>query len=183
MTHLLQTVILSSSAEDTCFSGFSEHPALTFHLPAHKSVRAHSRKRVEPLTREGASTAASPSEPSYLLFLPCDRHPQLLHGRPDPSLSKHGTHPESCSVVAAYYLGTLPRPLQRDTICTIVVAFDTNPSSAVLCVRVCGVCRWCVQASDFLCGVPRLNKVDWIEEDRIEFPVFSLTNKVWMTCF
>lgn len=116
--------------------GSSEHPALTFNLPDHKSVTAPSRKRVEPLTREGASTAALPSEPSYLPFLPCDRDPQLLHGRPHPSLSKHGTHPKPGSVVAAYYLGTLPRPPQRDTVCTIVVAFDTNPSSAVLCVCV-----------------------------------------------
>ena len=99
-----------------------------------------SRKRVEPLTREGASTAASPSEPSYPPVLPCDRDPQLLHGRPHPSLSKHGTRPKPCSVVAAYYLGTLPRPPQRDTVCTIVVAFDTNPSSAVLCV--CLRARW-----------------------------------------
>lgn len=128
------------SIADTCkyvhaqVSGSSEHPALTFHLPGHKFVRAPSWKRVKPLTREGASTAASPTEPSYLPFLPCDRDPQLLPGRPHPSLSKHGTHPKPCSVVAAHYLGTLPRPPQRDTVCTIVVAFDTNPSSAVLCV-------------------------------------------------
>lgn len=89
----------------------------TFHLPRHKSVRAPGRKRAEPLTREGASFAASPSELSYLPFLPCDRDPQLLRGRPHPSLSKHGNRPDRCAVVAAYYLGSLPRPPQRDTIC------------------------------------------------------------------
>lgn len=131
---------------DTCRlcprpSSRPEHPALTCHIPAHKSVP-------EPPSQEGASTAASPGEPSYLPCLPCDRRPQLLHGRPHPSLSKHGTHPKYCSVVAAYYLGSLPRPLQKDTIGAIVIAFDTRPSSALLCV-----CISCVQASEFLCGV------------------------------
>lgn len=153
----------------------SEHPALTFHLLGHKSVRAPSRKRVEPLTREGASIAASPSEPSYLPFLPCDRDPQLLHGRPHPSLSKHGTHPKSCSVVAAYYPGSLPRPPQRDTICTIVVAFDTNPSSAVLwvCVRMLDVCVPGVYKifPPFLWFSPYVefwSEIKWIEFNRTE---------------
>lgn len=144
---------------DTCRlcprpSSRPEHPALTCHIPAHKSVP-------EPPSQEGASTAASPGEPSYLPCLPCDRRPQLLHGRPHPSLSKHGTHPKYCSVVAAYYLGSLPRPLQKDTICAIVIAFDTRPSSALLCVCVHAgcVCICCVQASEFLCGVQVWNKV------------------------
>lgn len=43
------------------------------------------------------------------------------------------------SLVAASYLGTLPRPPQRDAACTIVVAFDTNHSWALLFVCTCWV--------------------------------------------
>ncbi len=115
----------------------------TFHLPGHKSVQAPAGSGQNLFTREGASTAASPSEPSYLPFLPCDRDPQLLHGRPHPSLSKHGTHPKCCAVVAAYYLGSLPRPQQRDTIC--------------ICVWIC-VCKHQIFYVEF-----------WSKEERIEF--------------
>lgn len=118
------------STEDTC----------TCHNPGFKSVQVSSSKWAEPPSQEGASTTVSPTEPFYLPCLSCDRHPQLLHGCPHPSLSKHGIHPKYGSVVAAYYLGLLPKPLQKDAIRATVKAFDKKPFSSLSCVCTCWMC-------------------------------------------